>query len=62
MNKSYKFFSMDPREVARETGNYPIEYVVPFGPEHPNEFEAEEWLKENAEEGKKYVLIPVYTF
>lgn len=53
---------MDPREVARETGNYPIEYVVPFGPEHPNEFEAEEWLKENAEEGKKYVLIPVYTF
>jgi hypothetical protein len=62
MIKSYKFFSMDPKEVDREKGNYPIQYVVPFGPEHPSEFEAEEWLKENAEDGRKYVLIPVYTF
>lgn len=59
--KAYKFFSTDPAEIDRERGNFPIQYVVPYGPEHPNEFDAEEWLSENAEAGKKYILTPVYS-
>jgi hypothetical protein len=59
--KSYKFFSTDPAEIDRERGNFPIQYVVPYGPEHPTQFDAEEWLEENAEPGKKYILIPVYS-
>jgi len=60
--KSYKFFSTDPTEIDRQKGNYPIQYVVPFGPEHSNEFDAEEWLRENAEPNKRYILIPVYLY
>lgn len=62
MNKAYKFFSMDPKELSYESGGYRMETVYPFGPEHPDEMTAGEWLKEHHEKGKKYTLIPVYAF
>ncbi len=61
MTKTYKFFSVDPSEINKEQGNYPIQYLIPSGPYHLDESLAEEWFEENAEADKKYILIPVYS-
>lgn len=34
LKKSYKFLSVDEREINVTSGNYPAEAIVPFGPEH----------------------------
>ncbi|WP_276348851.1 hypothetical protein [Daejeonella sp. JGW-45] len=62
MAKTYKFISVLLSEIDKEQGNYPIQYLVPYGPEHPNESAAEKWLEDNAETDKKYILIPIYSF
>ena len=61
MHKKYKFFSVDPAEIDLEHGNYPIQSLVPYGPEHTSESDAEEWLHEKAGVDKKYILIQVYS-
>jgi hypothetical protein len=61
LKKSYKFLSVDKREINVTSGNYLAEAIVPFGPEHEDIEKAEIWLSVNAVSGKKYLLVPLYS-
>jgi hypothetical protein len=58
--KKYQFLDTKPAEADRLSTQAPLYFAVPFGPEHDNTFEAEEWLAENSEEGNSYILVPTY--
>jgi len=61
ITKKFKFFSLQRAEVDRKKGNYPLQYIVPYGPEHENETSAEAWLQKNPDADKKFILLPLYS-
>lgn len=43
-----------------ETGNYPVETIVPFGPPFEAKDDAKHWLKQNAQRDCAYALECFY--
>lgn len=61
IDKVFKIFALDPLEVNKENGNYPLQSIVPYGPKQENENAAYTWLKEYGQQNKYYVIMPIFS-
>lgn len=61
MKKYYKFLKFTSKDLSVESGNYPVEGIVPFGPPFEAKDGAKHWLKQNAQKDSEYVLERFYS-
>ncbi|MBS7565313.1 hypothetical protein KHS38_12945 [Mucilaginibacter sp. Bleaf8] len=60
LNTWYKIFELELDEVKKESGNFPLQSIVPYGPSHPDKQSAKAWLADNMKPDKKYVITKIY--
>jgi len=61
MNRYFKIFRIAAEEVVHQSGNFPIEGTIPYGPPFDSRKAAKDWLKKNAENGMEYFFQRFYS-
>jgi len=61
MNTYFKILRIAAEELAYQSGNFPIEGTIPFGPPFDSKKSAKGWLKKNAENGMEYFCQRFYS-
>lgn len=61
MKKYFKILKIAASELIYQSGNFPIQGMIPFGPPFDSKKGAKDWLKIHAEEGMQFSFFRFYS-
>ena len=61
MNKYFKILKIEDTELSHQSGNFPVQGIIPFGPPFDSKEGAKDWLKKNSEKGMEYFFQRLYS-